>query len=104
MRPVLLALLLPLALFVTEAGGARADSDQDKARAALQRGDVRPLDQVLAAVRTAVPGEVVAVELKRKKERWYYELKVLTTPGKRREVKIDAKTLVIFDQDDDDDD
>lgn len=101
---LLLALLLPLALSPLGPVSARADSDQDKARAALQRGEIRPLDQVLAAVRGAVPGEVVSVELKRKKERWYYELKVLTTPGKRREVKIDAKTLVIFDQDEDDDD
>lgn len=96
---LLILLLLPLA-----PGPALADSDQERARAALERGEIRPLDQVLAAVRTAVPGDVVSVELKRKKERWYYKLKVLAANGKRREVKIDAKTLVVFDQDDDDDD
>ena len=55
-------------------------------------------------VRGVVPGDVVSVELKRKKERWYYKLKILTPAGKRAEVKIDAKTLDIFDRDEDDDD
>lgn len=99
-RLVLLLLLLAPVL----PGAARADSDQQRARTALERGEVRPLDQVLAAVRGVVPGDVVSVELKRKKERWYYKLKILTPAGKRAEVKIDAKTLDIFDRDEDDDD
>lgn len=80
-----------------------ADSDQERAKTALERGEIRPLDQVLAAARRAVPGDVVAVELKRKEKRWLYELKILTPAGKRREVKIDANTLAVIEDDDDDD-
>lgn len=97
-------LFLLLALLPAWAAPVVADSDQERARAALERGEIRPLDQVLAAVRRAVPGDVVAVELKRKDKRWLYELKILTPGGKRREVKIDASSLAIIEDDDDDDD
>ncbi|TDR88172.1 PepSY domain-containing protein [Enterovirga rhinocerotis] len=96
-------LVILLACLVLPATAARA-VDQDAARRAMQRGEIRPLDQVLAAARAAVPGDVVSVELERKKGRWLYELKILTPAGKRREVKIDARTLAILDKDDDDDD
>jgi uncharacterized membrane protein YkoI len=97
--------LLPLLLLVPLWGGAvAADSDQERAKAALERGEIRPLDQVLAAARKAVPGDVVAVELKRKRNIWLYELKILTAAGKRREVKIDAGSLAILEEEDDDDD
>ena len=48
------------------------------------------------------PGEVVKVELKRDDGSWLYEFKVLTPPGKRREVEIDARSLKVLDDDDDD--
>ena len=51
-----------------------------------------------------MPGDVVKLDLKQKKGVWLYELKILTPSGKRREVRIDAKTLAIIDTDDDDDD
>lgn len=96
--------LLTLVLVGGLAGAvpARAEDDQDRARTALERGEVRPLGEVLAAARAAVPGDVVDVRLRRKKDRWRYELKVLTPAGKRREVEVDARTLAILDTDDDD--
>lgn len=97
-------LLLLLCLLSAWPGSVSAGSDQDEARAALERGEIKPLDQVLAAVRAAVPGDVVAVKLKSKKKAWIYSLKVLTPAGKRRDVKIDAGSLSILDADDDDDD
>lgn len=100
-RSVLIAAFLAVA---AHAAPAMADSDQDRARAALERGEIRPLDQVLAAARQAVPGDVVSVGLKRKKDRWYYKLKVLTPAGKRAEIRVDAATLAIIEVDNDDDD
>lgn len=75
---------------------ASSAGDQGQARRALEKGEIRPLDQVLAAVRDAVPGDVVALKLERESGRWRYELKVLTPSGQRREVEIDASTLSIL--------
>ncbi len=47
--------LLLIALMLA-AVPAQADSDGERARAALERGEIRPLDAVLAAAKTAVPG------------------------------------------------
>lgn len=87
---------------LTWAQPARADEEADRARRALEQGDIRPLDEVLRAARTAVPGDVVAVDLKHDDGRWLYKLRILGPDGKRRGVKIDARTLRLLDEDDDD--
>lgn len=74
--------------------------DQESARRALEGGEIRPLNEVLAAVQAATPGDVVALKLKHEGKRWRYEVKVLTPAGKRREVTVDAKTLAILEDDD----
>ena len=99
----MIRLLLLIALAVALPGQVRA-LDQDRARAAMERGDIRPLDQILAAVRAVAPGDVIALDLKEKKGRWLYKVKVLTPAGKRREIRIDAKSLEIIKDDEDDDD
>jgi uncharacterized membrane protein YkoI len=105
LRPLLLALvaLIP-ALSAVPLGAvpARADDDGERARRALERGEIRPLDAVLAAARAAVPGDVVALDLKRDDGRWLYKLRILGTDGRRRDVKIDASSLKLLDVDDDD--
>jgi len=70
--------------------------NQDCALDAFQSGEVRPLSEVLAAVKARVPGEVIKVELDREDGIWVYEIKVLTASGRRREVEINAKTLEII--------
>ena len=75
------------------------DGDQDEARQALERGEIRPLDQVLSAARDRTPGDVVKVELDRDDGRWVYEIKILTPSGDRREVEIDASSLQILEVD-----
>ncbi|MEH3116474.1 MAG: PepSY domain-containing protein [Methylorubrum populi] len=96
----LLLLALPLALGA--ASPARSASDGERARQALERGEIRPLDAVLAAARAAVPGDVVALDLKRDDGRWLYKLRILGSDGRRRDVKIDARSLKLLDVDDDD--
>lgn len=95
---VLCLLLLPLqaAAPALASGGV----DQERARRALEDGEIRPLGEVLSAVRAVTPGDVVALKLKHEGKRWRYELKVLTPTGKRREITVDAKTLAILDDDD----
>ncbi|WP_375464621.1 PepSY domain-containing protein [uncultured Methylobacterium sp.] len=100
--PAFLALLLLPVLAGALPAPVRADGDQDRARAALERGEIRPLDEVLRAVRALVPGDVVALDLEREEGRWRYKLKILTPAGKRRAVKVDAASLKLLDGDDDD--
>ena len=71
-------------------------SGQDCALGAREEGKIRPLSEVLAAARTAVPGEVIKIELERERGVWVYEIKILATSGKRREVELNAETLAII--------
>lgn len=81
-----------------------ADDDQDRARQALERGEIRPLDDVLAVLRAAAPGEVIKLKFEREGGRWLYKFKVLTPQNRRREVEIDARSLQIIEDENDDDD
>jgi uncharacterized membrane protein YkoI len=100
-RAVALGLLAALAAPLA-GGPLRASEDADRARRALEKGEIRPLDAVLAAARAAVPGDVVSVDLKHDEGHWLYKLRILGADGKRRTVKVDAGTLKILDDDDED--
>lgn len=69
---------------------------QDCALDAREQGKIRPLSEVLAAARAALPGEVVKIELEREDGVWVYEIKILTGTGARRTVEINAETLSIL--------
>jgi len=74
----------------------RADeSERDAVRHAVQRGEIRSLADILAAVRGNLPGEVVGVEVERKDGRWLYEFRVVDDKGRLFEVYVDAKTATI---------
>lgn len=68
----------------------------DSVRDALAKGSIKPLPDVLKAGETAMPGQVVGVKLERKKGRLVYELKILASQGRLREVYIDAASLEII--------
>lgn len=70
--------------------------DHDRARYARERGEVRPVEEILAAARAALPGEVVGLELEHEHGRWVYEVKVITDDGRLMEVLVngsDARVL-----------
>lgn len=94
-----LALATALLVSLTAHSALADDSDQDKARRALERGEIRPLGEVLDAARKALPGDVVKVELDEDDGRWIYEIKILAPSGERREVEIDAKSLQVLEID-----
>ncbi|HEY7607656.1 MAG TPA: PepSY domain-containing protein [Alphaproteobacteria bacterium] len=83
-----------IALIALLAAPALADEDDkhdhDRARRALERGEVLPLERILAAVRAQVPGEVVGVELEREHGAWVYEVRVIDPSGRRLDVRVDA--------------
>lgn len=70
--------------------------DQDCARQAFVKGEIRPLSAVLAAVREKVPGDIIEIELEREDGIWIYEVKVLPRDGRRKKLEIDARTLDIL--------
>ncbi len=73
-------------------------TDEDKALGALERGEVLPLDRVLANLRDRVPGEISGIELEKENGVWVYEFKVISPRGQMMEVHIDAKTGQLIDE------
>lgn len=88
-------LVLPLGLHASERG---REHDQDRARAALQAGEVAPLPVILARVAAAYPGDVLEVELEREHGRWVYELKLLQPGGGLLKLQVDAKSGIVLNQ------
>lgn len=74
------------------AGRAKATpNDQDKAMAAVRRGEIVPLASVLKTVEKSVPGDVLNIALTKDVEgTWNYQITVLTPQGYYREVNVDA--------------
>jgi len=66
--------------------------DHDVARAALERGEILPLEKILARVRESVRGDVVGVELERERGAWIYEIKIIGPGSAMIEARVDAQT------------
>ena len=80
------------------------EHDHDRALEAVQRGEVLPLEKVLAAVRTSVEGSIVRTKLKQKNGVWVYELKSIGRDGRMRKIRVDAKTAALLPDEHKDDD
>jgi uncharacterized membrane protein YkoI len=70
-------------------------AQQDQVLDAVKRGEIRPFPEIQAAAESVMPGQVVGVEIKRRKGRLVYEFKIITAGGRLREVYVDAATLDI---------
>ncbi len=70
----------------------RKERDEDRARHALEKGEILPLDRVIARLHDAVPGEISRVELENEHGIWVYEFKVISPVGRMVEVRMNAKT------------
>jgi hypothetical protein len=72
---------------------AMADEDShDRARRALQAGEVVPLDEILAVLQRQGAGQVLEVELEHEGGRWIYEVETLSPQGVITKHMVDAKT------------
>lgn len=69
-----------------------ADSDQDRARAAVQSGKVLPLKAVLERLAREHPGQVLEVELEQEGGRWRYEIRLLQRDGRLVKLELDASS------------
>ncbi len=92
MHPACTALLAAL-VALAAAGVARAgEGDHDRARRAVQAGQVMPLPQVLERVARTHPGQVLEVELEPGRDRWVYEMRVLQADGRLLRLEVDARS------------
>lgn len=66
--------------------------DHDRARQALEAGEILPLRKVLERVERDTPGQVMEVDLERKHGRWIYEIKLLRTNGLLSKLRVDASS------------
>jgi uncharacterized membrane protein YkoI len=73
-----------------------ADADHDRARRALEAGEVLPLGTILTRLEREHPGQVLDVELEHEKQdgvaRWVYEVKLLRKGGALVKLEVDART------------
>jgi uncharacterized membrane protein YkoI len=98
MRFVFLIVGLMVAPALPFAGSSRAqfgEHGRNELRRDVERGEARPLSEILAAVGAKYPGEVVKVEVERHDGRWMYELRVLDGKGRIFEIHVDARTAAI---------
>jgi uncharacterized membrane protein YkoI len=84
-------LLLAAALSLHSAQ-AKERFDQDDAREALRKGEVMPLTAILHIVAKRQPGTVIAVDLETRRGKLIYEIDVITADGRRRELRLDARS------------
>ncbi|MFT4277873.1 MAG: peptidase [Rhodopseudomonas sp.] len=87
------AALLPSACLVAHAhdhGAHDRRHDHDEARRAVERGEIRPLAELLGRVRDKLPGEITGVEIERHHDQWLYEFIVVDKAGRLYEVYVDA--------------
>lgn len=81
---------LALALSLSGVGHAIAD-DHDAARAAVERGEIRPLTEVLNDVRGKLPGDIIGVELEQEDGRWLYEFHLIDSKGHLFKAYVDPR-------------
>ena len=95
-RSRLAACVLCAAALAVPPAWASGKDDHDRARQAVQAGQVLPLPTVLERLQREVPGQVLEVELEQERERWIYEIKLLTPAGQLTKVKLDARTAEVL--------
>lgn len=88
--------MIALACAAAVAGTAGADDDHERARRALERGEVMPLSEVLAALEPRIDGEIVSTEFEREDGAWVYEIKYIDRGGRLVELYVDARTARVL--------
>ena len=85
-------------LLLTLAGPGWADDDHDRARRALEAGEILPLRTILHRVEREHPGRIMEVELEDKDNLWLYEIKLLRGDGTLVKLKVDARDGRLLDR------
>lgn len=80
------ALVISVSVVLPITGFASDRDDHERARRALEAGEVLPLRTVLERVERDYPGQVIEVELERDDGMWFYEVKLIRSGGDRKSV------------------
>ena len=91
-----LLIWMMLAMLGTRVSYAADNADHERARQAVEAGDVLPLRTILDRVEREYPGQVMEVELDREKGEWVYEIKLLRKGGTLMKLKIQARDGTIL--------
>ena len=94
---------LALALCLICAPALADSDDHDRARRAMEAGEILKLSEILRVAETARPGRVIELELDRDDGRWIYELELLSPDGRLYEMEIDAATGAVLEIEREDD-
>ena len=90
------ACVLLLLATICAAATARADAaDHDRARSAVEAGQIRPLQDILGEVRRQVPGRMLDARLQQN-GRWVYKVILLQADGQVVAVTVDARTAQVL--------
>lgn len=93
------AALLAAALFLAPSVGADENlPDHDRAREALEAGEIAPLGEILDLVQASDPGQLVEVNLEQQNSRWVYEVESVTTDGRVVRTYWDAKEKTLLER------
>lgn len=93
-----LAAVLVFTLPAGQASWAAGPSDHERARQALEAGQIQPLRAILDRVERDHPGQVMEVELENEDGRWLYEVKLLQKDGALVKLKLDARDGTLLDR------
>ncbi|SIO47704.1 Peptidase propeptide and YPEB domain-containing protein [Rhodovulum sp. ES.010] len=93
-----------LASILVLAAPAPAERDHDRARRALERGEIRPLHRILPEVEDRFDARLLEVELEREEGRLVYEMELITRDGRLLEVLVDAASGQVLEHEIEDDD
>ncbi len=85
------AILLAVLGAAGTAGVSLADTDADRARAALRSGEILPLSRILETVSRQYAGDVIDVKLDRDDGIWKYEVKLLLPTSTIAKLEYDAR-------------
>lgn len=85
-----------LAAGLVPSTGVAGEPDHERARQALERGEVLPLRAILDKVARDYPGEVVEVELEREHGTWIYEIELIDADGRLVKLEIDAGSAAVL--------
>lgn len=95
-RPLFLLALCALMTLPTTYAYADSKKDHDKARQALESGEILPLRGILEKLEPLYPGQILEVELEQNHTNWIYEFKILQDNGKMIKLKVDARDASVL--------
>ncbi len=98
MRAFFVLLILLLCLAVSGPADAKRKSDQERARRAVEAGELLPLRYILRQLRGEVGGRMLDAEVEEVGPgRWLYFIKVLTPEGNVQNLVVDGATGRVLD-------